>query len=120
MKKILIVDDSEVSLFLLKSAFEDDKFIQIIIENDSKYVFNKLKKHKPNVLLLDLRMPNIDGFQLIHQIKSDQELSKLSIIVISAFLSDFIIKKLQMQGIKYYFTKPLELEKITKTVKKLL
>lgn len=119
MKKILVVDDSEVSLFLIQEAFSDNKNIQLIIEKDGIKTLKKLKEHKSDVLILDLKMPEIDGFQIIQQIKADTELSKVKIIVISALINNSVKRKLRILGIKYIFEKPLELNEITLAIEEL-
>lgn len=120
MKKILAVDDSDVNLYLLQTILEDDKNIEIILENDSIKTIPLLHKHSPDLLILDLMMPNISGFEILELIKKDKNLEKIKIAIVSAHLNDKTLLKLKKYNIHYIFNKPLDYHRIEKTIKVIL
>ena len=120
MKKILVVDDSDVNLFLIQTIFENESDIQIIMENDSRNTFSLLKKHNPHILLLDLMMPKMNGFDILEQINNEGINKDTVIIVISAYLNQKLIKDLKNLNVKYFFNKPIDLDLINREIQNIL
>lgn len=120
MKKILVVDDSDVNLFLIQTIFEDDPDIEIVLENDSTKTIQDIKRHNPNLIVLDLMMPFVDGFTLLHEIKADPGMKEIEIIVISAFLNDEAIDKVKNFGVVDFLHKPILLDEAESKIKSLL
>ena len=118
MNSVLIIDDSEVSLYLVKSVFEDDSDICIEIENNSKQAMSSIKKMKPDLILLDLMMPHIDGFEILVKLKADLELSKIPIIVISARQDKEATQMAFEYGAIDYITKPIDIKEIKTKIRK--
>lgn len=84
LKKILIVDDSEVNRRLLRGILQDDYVIDEV--DNGKEVYEKMRASKPqySAVLLDLLMPEFDGFDVLKQVRADSELSQIPIIVATA------------------------------------
>lgn len=85
-KKILIVDDDEVFLEELKEIIETNGFDAVGL-NDPFLVREVIKKEKPNLILLDLKMPGKSGFQVADELKHATDLSRLPIIAMSGFFT---------------------------------
>lgn len=85
--KILVVDDSETNLVLLEAVLEDDGF-DVEIAFSVKDAEDSLKKSVPDLILLDLLMPNENGFDLLKKLKSNESLSHIPIIIVTAFAND--------------------------------
>lgn len=116
MKKIFIIDDSEASLYLLQSVFMDDSGIKVEIENNSAKAISEIKKGNPDVILLDLMMPHIDGFKILEQLKSDDKTKKIPVLVISARHDEEAHSLAKTYGVFDYIQKPLNLHEIRKKV----
>ncbi len=119
-KKILIVDDSEMNLFLLQSIFYGDDTIQTILESDSTKVLGHLRENIPDLILLDLMMPRLDGFQLLHEIRADPGFSGIPVIVISARHDQEAIEQVMDYGVEAYLKKPVNLKETEKTIRDVL
>ena len=108
--KILIVDDSKFSQIimskLMKGFFED---IEIIVANDGEEGFNKYKEIKPDYVLVDLLMPNVNGKELIKLIKEYDNNAK--IFVISADVQKSVKEDVEAYGIMAFINKPFNEEK---------
>jgi CheY-like chemotaxis protein len=114
--KILIVDDVSTHLLLLQSILHDEGY-ETEITDDPKLVSDMLHKTKYHVLLLDVMMPGMDGFQVLDNIKDDDELSYLNVIIISAKTDSWSIKNALDKGAFDYITKPINIQDVRNKVK---
>lgn len=114
--KILIVDDVSTHLLLLQSILHDEGY-ETEITDDPKQVSKMLKKEKFHVLLLDVMMPGMDGFQVLDNIKADETLSYINVIIISAKTDSWSIKNALDKGAFDYITKPINIQDVRNKVK---
>ena len=85
--KILVVDDSETNLVLLEAILEDDGF-DVEIAFSVKDAESSLQKSIPDLILLDLLMPNENGFDLLRKLKTNDRFSAIPTIIVTAFAND--------------------------------
>lgn len=81
-KKILVVEDEEVLLDVLQSKLKKEGY-EVFVARDGEQGFNKIKKEKPDLILLDIIMPKMGGFEVMREVVKIPELAKIPIIVIS-------------------------------------
>jgi len=81
---ILIVDDSETNLVLLEAILEDDGF-NVKTAFSAKEAEKVLKSFTPQLILLDLLMPNENGFDLLRKLKANNDLRVIPTIIVTAF-----------------------------------
>lgn len=110
-KTILFIDDSETSLLLFKSLFEKDEVI-IQSEISSRAAFQKIRDVKPDLIVLDLMMPDIDGFQILQMIKEDMELKAIPVIILSAIHDSKTIDKTIQSGAAGFIKKPINVNEV--------
>ncbi|GAI54383.1 unnamed protein product, partial [marine sediment metagenome] len=115
--KILLVDDESHVLELLSVAMEDEGY-RILTANNGRKALDQLKKEEPQVVLLDIRMPDLDGVEVLRQIK---EINKAtSVIMMTAYGGmDTVVKAMQL-GAYDYLTKPLDLKKVKVLIRRAL
>ena len=113
--KIMIIDDNETNVKLLdlvlkKAGFKTDTII------NPKFAFDIIKETKPTLILLDINMPEINGFQLCKMLKKDNDTKTIPIIFVSS-LKDvkYIAGGLAMGGADY-ITKPIKPEEVVARV----
>ncbi len=82
MKKIVIIEDEEILLKLLEQKLNKEGY-QVEIARNGKEGLEKLKKQKPDLVLLDIIMPKMGGFEVMEEIKQDKDLKGLPIVIIS-------------------------------------
>jgi len=114
--KILIVDDISTHLLLLQTILQDEGYQTEITDNPSSVV-DILKKNKYHVVLLDIMMPKLDGYQVLEQIKSNKELDHMNVIIISAKTDSWSIKNAMDKGAFDYITKPINIQDVRNKVK---
>ncbi|MFZ1518922.1 MAG: response regulator [Ignavibacteriaceae bacterium] len=83
IQKIVIVDDDELEFDKFKNEFKDDN-ITIEFIQDSEYAFNKISEVQPDLIILDLMMPKIDGITLSHKLKSNSNTKHIPILISTA------------------------------------
>ncbi len=116
--KILVVDDSSTSNLLCKSLLEEQNFEVVTAENGYealKMVYN----HMPDAVLLDIMMPDIDGYTVLARIKSEKETEHIPVIIVSAKDDQKSIKMAFALGADDFVSKPLGKNKLVDSVKKL-
>lgn len=119
-KKVLIVDDDpDIVAVLSMSMHEKDYFV--LNAYDGLQAISLTKKEKPDIVVLDLMLPEIDGFEVIKALKEDPETKDIPILVVTARTIEDRIKAIKM-GVEEYLIKPFtlrtlfeELDKILKT-----
>jgi len=117
--KVLLVDDEAFNLDFLQQALEDEEY-EISIAADGQEALNKIKSEKPDLVLLDLMMPVLDGFEVLKQVKADDNLRETPIIIISAEHDSKSVVKGIKQGAEDYMTKPITAANLLKKVKEYL
>ena len=114
--KILIVDDISTHLLLLQTILHEEGY-QTEITDDPRNVEDLLLKNNFQVVLLDIMMPGMDGFQVLEKIKLNEKLSSVNIIIISAKTDSWSIKNALDKGAFDYITKPINIQDVRNKVK---
>jgi DNA-binding response OmpR family regulator len=118
--KLLIVEDNIVILTMQKQIFEMEGY-DITTAQEGMDALKKVHQERPDIVLLDVNIPGMNGFELCRQIKEDPDLSDIIIVMISAvYYSDEDAKKGMAMGADAYFTKPYENEVLQSKIKELL
>ena len=113
MNKLLIVDDEVEICEFLKSFFEDRDF-KVVIANSGTQALEQVELFQPEVVLLDIQMPGMDGLQTLKKIKELHP--KVKVIMVTAVETQEKIEEAMRLGADNYITKPLSLEYLEKDV----
>jgi DNA-binding response OmpR family regulator len=119
MKKILIVDDEPNIVMALEYTFKKNNF-EVFIARDGQEALDILKKHLPDVIILDVMMSMVDGFATLEQIKKNKQLQHCKIIFLSAKNKEKDIEKGLSLGANLYVTKPFSIKKLVEQVQELI
>lgn len=115
-KKILIANENaDESQRILEKLTTDKNLFEIQITGDGKSAVEMLKMQDFDLLIVDLVLPEVDGFEVIETAKQINKATK--VIVISALASDIFIKKATALGTNYFMLKPISLDVLEKRVK---
>ena len=118
-ERILVVDDDREIARLLRSYLEQAGYC-VLVANDGGAALHTLRRERPDLLLLDLMLPNKDGWQITRTIRSDQQLADTLIIMITARIQD-TDKILGLElGADDYITKPFNPREVIARVRALL
>lgn len=119
MKKILIVDDEPNIVMSLEYTFKKNNF-EVFIARDGQEALDIVKTDFPDVIILDVMMPMVDGYATLEQIRKDVNLSHTKVIFLSAKNKASDIEKGMALGADAYLTKPFSIKKVVETVLELL
>jgi CheY-like chemotaxis protein len=121
MKKILIADDRAHIRELVSATIGQGQY-ELFEARDGEEALTLARKVKPDILLLDIGMPLIDGFEVCRLLKTDPETSSIHIIIITAYGQEEYRKKGKDAGADEYFAKPFSptalLDKIVEVLEK--
>jgi CheY-like chemotaxis protein len=118
-KNILIIDDSNTNLVLLESLFRRNGY-RVFSAINGREGLDLLKKNIPDLIFLDLKMPEIDGFEFMRLLKKNTDWANIPVVILSAISDkETIIQSIEM-GVVDYLTKPLEIEKVISLTKSIL
>lgn len=119
IKKILIVDDEPNIVMTLEYTFKKQNF-EVFIARDGSEALQILETLIPDVVLLDIMMPNIDGYQTLNYIKKNSKLVDTKVIFLTAKNKTSDIEKGKELGVDKYITKPFSIKSIVTEVNELL
>lgn len=119
MANILIVDDSPTELHVLTKMLEKNGF-SVISANNGEDGVERAKSDRPDLILMDVVMPGMNGFQAARQIANDPETREIPIVIVST--KDQETDKMWglRQGAKGYVTKPAQEKELMSTINGLL
>ncbi len=118
-KKILLVDDEESLVVLLGERLKFNGY-EVITASDGQEGLDKAKKEKPDLILLDVMMPKMNGYQVCRLLKFDQRFKHIPIIMLTARTQAIDMKTGKETGADAYITKPFESDVLLNEMKKLL
>jgi two-component system aerobic respiration control protein ArcA len=118
-KTILVIEDDETMRAAMKKIFEMDGFV-VKLAADGTELSTVLDNSPPDLILLDIGLPWLNGFELGQMLKEHRELKKIPLVFVSGKTSDEDIKRAFEIGANDFIKKPFEIEKLKKTVLALL
>jgi len=119
MKKILIVDDEPNIVMSLEYAFKKKDF-SVYIARDGTEALDIAEREKPDIILLDIMMPQMDGYETLEKVRSNKKLSHTKVVFLSAKSKEKDIEKGLKMGADGYMTKPFSIKKVISDVEELI
>ena len=113
MLKLLVVDDEEEICDFLRSFFEERNF-KVSTALSGEEALKKMETEQPDVCLLDIKMPGLDGIQVLKEVK--RRFPRIKVIMVTAIETTEKIEEAVRMGADNYITKPLSLEYLEKDV----
>lgn len=119
MHKILVIDDEENIRQLLKYNLETNGYV-VILGKSGNEALNLAREHKPDLILLDLMLPDLDGMEVCRRLKNERETTAIPIIMLTA-RADEIDKVLGFEiGADDYITKPFSIREMMARISAIL
>ena len=119
MKKILIVDDRPEVVELVRVTLEGEDY-EIVDASDGKEALKKVRLEKPDLVLLDVVMPKMNGFEVCRKLKKDPQTKEIPIIMLTAKAQKVDKEKGREVGASDYITKPFSPSALLTKIEKLL
>ncbi|MBN2651389.1 MAG: response regulator [Spirochaetales bacterium] len=117
-KELVIVDDNPINLKLLESILENNFELRLFA--DPSLAIDSIKQKKPDMILLDIKMPKMDGFEACREIKKESEFADIPVIFLSASNDSESKQLAQNAGGVDYIEKPFKIDEIMRKVNQYL
>ncbi len=115
MKKILVVDDDQTIMTLVQAVLKSHQY-EVITAVNGVDALKKLKEDKPDLILLDVMMPEMDGFSFVQEVKNVEGMASVPIIVLTS--QEAMEDIFKIEGVKEYVLKPFQTSDLLEKVEK--
>jgi CheY-like chemotaxis protein len=115
---VLVVDDSPTVLIAARKALENESY-RVITSESGREAWNVLQDEHPDLIISDIEMPNVNGFQLLKLVREDLELADLPVMLMTSHLY-YDVKMGQAAGANAFLTKPYEADDLIEQVRYLI
>ncbi|MCA9407779.1 MAG: response regulator [Candidatus Omnitrophica bacterium] len=117
MHKILIVDDERINLALVKFGLSEQRY-KVFEANDGDVALEVVKAENPDLIILDVQMPRMNGLEFMNELKMLQGLDTIPVIMLTA--NETMQDIFTLEGVRGYFVKPVDLPSLLAKVKEIL
>ena len=117
--KVLLVDDTRTLLSLIQ-VYLMGWSIQFLEAKDGTEGLAQAKEHKPALVISDVRMPGMDGFELCAAVRADPVLHRTPVVLLTSLNDESSRRKGKLVGATAFLTKPVSVEELRKTVGRIL
>ncbi|WP_455209747.1 PAS domain S-box protein, partial [Kaarinaea lacus] len=118
--KLLYIEDSPAHIKLVEAIFAREDNIQLYTANTPRLGLELVKAYEPDLILLDICLPEMDGYQVFERLREDSKTRHIPVIALSAGAMPHQIEKGLRCGFRRYLTKPLDIGELLKSVKEVL
>ncbi len=118
-KKVLIVEDNELNMKLFRDLLEAHG-IATVPTKDGFNVLQLARDEKPDLILMDIQLPEVSGLDITKWLKDDAELKSIPVIAVTAFAMKGDEQKIREGGCEDYISKPISVTRFMETVRKYL
>jgi two-component system cell cycle response regulator DivK len=115
-KKVLIVEDNELNMKLFNDLLEAHGYATVQTRNGLE-ALDLARAHRPDLILMDIQLPEVSGLQVTQWIKEDASLRHIPVIAITAFAMKGDEEKIRQGGCEAYLSKPISVVKFLETVR---
>jgi twitching motility two-component system response regulator PilG len=117
--KVLLVDDTRTLLSLIQVYLMGWE-MEFVEARDGKQGLEQARLHKPALVISDVRMPGMDGFELCAALRADRELHGTPVVLLTSLNDDASRRKGRLVGASAFLTKPVSVDELRKTVSEIL
>lgn len=116
-KSIIVVEDESFLSKVLAERLEDEGFGRIDVAGNGEEALAKIKQHKPDIVLLDMILPKMNGFEVLEIMQADNALKKIPVLVLSNLGQDQDIEQAKKLGARDYIVKSnFSLQKVVEKI----
>ncbi len=118
-KLILIVEDNELNMKLFHDLLEAHGYATLQTRN-GKDALQIAREHRPDLILMDIQLPEVSGLEVTRWLKADAELRSIPVIAVTAFAMKGDEEKIRQGGCEDYIAKPISVSKFIEAVQRFL
>ena len=118
-KKVLIVEDNELNMKLFHDLLDAQGY-ETLQTREGLSALSLAREHRPDLILMDIQLPEISGLEVTKWLKDDEELSHIPVVAVTAFAMKGDEDKIRQGGCEAYIAKPISVAKFLETVQRFL
>lgn len=118
-KKILIVEDNELNMKLFHDLLDAHGY-ETLQTRDGLKALDMAREHRPDLILMDIQLPEVSGLEVTKWIKEDEELNAIPVVAVTAFAMKGDEERIREGGCEAYISKPITVSTFLETVKQFL
>ena len=118
-KTVLVVEDNELNMKLFHDLLEASGY-KTILTRSGLEAMDLARKHRPDLILMDIQLPEVSGLEVTKWLKEDDELRSIPVIAVTAFAMKGDEERIRQGGCEAYLSKPISVAKFIETVKSYL
>ena len=118
-KKVLIVEDNELNMKLFHDLLEAQGY-ETLETREGLAALSLAREHRPDLILMDIQLPEISGLEVTKWLKDDEELSHIPVVAVTAFAMKGDEERIREGGCEAYISKPISVTHFLETIKRLL
>jgi two-component system, cell cycle response regulator DivK len=118
-KTVLIVEDNELNMKLFHDLLDAHGYITVETRNGME-ALELARKHRPDLILMDIQLPEVSGLEVTKWLKEDDELRSIPVIAVTAFAMKGDEERIRAGGCEAYISKPISVAQFLATVKQFL
>ena len=111
-RKVLLVDDDNELVELMNKVLEEDGRFEVRIASNGFDAGMMVKEYRPDLIVLDVMLPDINGKEVCHRVRSDSTLEDVRILCISGMIEEDKIQELRLSGADDFLHKPFDIEEL--------
>ena len=111
-RKVLLVDDDLELVELMTKVLEDDGRFEVRVANNGFDAGMMVKEYRPDLIVLDVMLPDINGKEVCHRVRADNTLEEVRILCISGMIEEDKIQELKLSGADDFLHKPFDIEEL--------
>lgn len=115
----MIVEDNELNMKLFRDLIEASGYETVQTRNGLE-ALELARQHKPDLILMDIQLPEVSGLEITKRLKADDELHSIPVIAVTAFAMKGDEERIRQGGCEAYMSKPISVPKFVETIKNYL
>jgi two-component system, cell cycle response regulator DivK len=118
-KTVLIVEDSELNMRLFNDLLEAFGY-RVVKTREGRQALPLAREHKPDLIVLDIQLPDISGLDITDRLKKDPELKAIPVVAVTAFAMRGDEQKVMAAGCDAYLSKPISVTTFLETIRRFI
>ena len=119
-RKVLCIEDNVSNVTLLERIFATIPGVELLAAGQGSLALELARQHAPNLILLDLNLPDIPGDQVLRALQADETTRRIPVVVLSADATERQVERLLAMGVRDYLTKPFDVKRLREVIEESL